>query len=264
MRRRWCPRRDPGAVPTLMEVIALARQARTDPAARAVLHDALLERYPAIYGRLVRSAESAKAGWVGKAYAGPRVIGLDPRELMNGERHLAELAAGKFSKKGRPATAEAIRRSARWVIGRAFVTAVAYPSWPGFERGTIEVYRSRRVKKRGLTVPMTEVEQGEFLNRLINEAEEAILAEEAEDEERARQGLPPMQRGRRRPLGNMIGRRSRAISPTTRRGSWDDAIQRLTMLSPRERRSVHGIWIYTIPRRRPGTILIGDWRPQRR
>lgn len=62
-------------VPSLDFLAALVDAARQgDAAAQAVLHDALLERYPREYKKVIAQAESPNAKVAGRAAWGPRVV----------------------------------------------------------------------------------------------------------------------------------------------------------------------------------------------
>ena len=82
LRRR--ARRDNGGEASLAAILTLAERARTgDEAARAVLHDALMERYPQVYGGLVRLAERRGRGriWYQAVNPGRRAIVLNVANL---------------------------------------------------------------------------------------------------------------------------------------------------------------------------------------
>lgn len=113
------------------------RAAAGDGAARDVLHDALLERYPQLYTALIRLAESrqgtalvpglgrpAKIA-IGCAFEGPRLILLDIDQLAHAEARLRM-----------PRWVRESRRYRQGELARAFEVATASPQSPFMKHAT--------------------------------------------------------------------------------------------------------------------------------
>ena len=138
-RRRYAsrdPRDDLGAI------LEYARRVQEgDEGAREVLHDALLERYPKIYGRYVRLAEtpsgyarvfSKRAESVGGTYyAGRRLILLYPDRLAEAEQRLRQPRRGGT---------QSAPKLLDWGVSRAFQVV---GDWTRSRPGDLITYRSR-------------------------------------------------------------------------------------------------------------------------
>ena len=156
-RRRSSTRRDV----SLESIYALADRAK-DPASRAVLHDALLERYPTVYKSYIRLAEHPKgrAQLVGRgrrvavvsggAYGGRSLVLFRPDVLIDAERRFREPA-----KRGRRPAAE----NADYWISEAFdVVSEKIPR----PRDAIVVYTSKRTSPNRLREVVAKLDEDEL------------------------------------------------------------------------------------------------------
>ena len=150
---------------SLESIYALVDRAK-DPASRAVLHDALLERYPAVYKSYIRLAEHPKgqaqlvgrgrrvAVVTGGAYGGRRLVLFHPGALIDAERRFREPA-----KRGRRPTAE----NANYWISEAFDVVSEKVSRP---RGSIVVYTSKRTTPNRLREAIAALGESDEFNRI--------------------------------------------------------------------------------------------------
>ena len=160
---------------SLDSIYALADRAK-DPASRAVLHDALLERYPTVYKSYIRLAEHPKgqaqlvgrgrrvAVVTGGAYGGRRLVLFRPSALIDAERRFREPA-----KRGRRPAAE---NADHWISEAFDVVSEKIPR----PRDAIVVYTSKRTSPNRLREVVAKLDEDELGALALLNPEMAALA----------------------------------------------------------------------------------------